>query len=80
MEVTELVGSKSLLLAAESEEEDEESGRLLNRDSTNDEKSVNCRDSSCSDELLDDSEVDEDVGTAGVVTLVTIWRLTCRGK
>jgi hypothetical protein len=34
---------------------------------------------SMSDELLEDG-VDEEVGTAGAVAFVKIWRLTCRGK
>jgi hypothetical protein len=34
---------------------------------------------SMSDELLEDG-VDEEVGTAGAVVFVKIWRLTCRGK
>jgi hypothetical protein len=39
----------------------------------------NFRDSSWS-EVLEDDEEDDCVGAAGAVELVTIWRLTCRGK
>jgi hypothetical protein len=35
---------------------------------------------SMSDELLEEDGVDEEVGTAGAVAFVKIWRLTCRGK
>jgi hypothetical protein len=77
VEVKVLVGSNSLTFTAWSEE-DEESWGPVNMDSTNDLKSGNWRDSSFSEELLDDK--DEDVGAAGAVMLVTIWRLTCRGK
>ena len=57
---------------------DDESGRLkmgFKRDGRS-----NCRDSSCSEEVLEDVVEDEDVGAAGTVELVTICRLTCRGK
>jgi hypothetical protein len=74
MEVTVLVRAfASLLLTMML---DEVSGRGLKTGLRSDGRS-NLRDSSCSDVLEDE---DECVGAAGAVELVTIWRLTCRGK
>lgn len=79
VEVRVLVGSDSVFLTSESDEEDEESGWPRKSDSTNDVKS-SCLDSICSDELLEDKVEEEEVGAAGAVVFVTICRLTCRGK
>jgi hypothetical protein len=80
-ELKVLDGSTFVCLTLVSGFADEVSGRPRNRDSTKDEKS-SCRDSSCSDELLDDNVEDEEdeVGAAGAVMLVTICRFTWRGK
>jgi hypothetical protein len=53
---------------------DEVSGRGLKTGLRSDGRS-SCRDSSSS-EVLEDEEEDAGVGAAGVVALVTIWRLT----
>jgi hypothetical protein len=74
-EVTVLVTSKSLLLTIKF---DEGSGRGLKKEFVRVVMSGNCRDSTCSEELRGVNV--EDVATAGAVVLVTIWRLTCRGK
>lgn len=74
-EVTVLVTSASLLLTITS---DDESGRGLKNEFVRVVMSGNCLDSSCSELLEVDDE--DDVATAGAVVLVTIWRLTCRGK
>jgi hypothetical protein len=74
MEVTVLVRAlASLLLTVML---DEVSGRGLKTGLRSDGRS-NLRDSNCSEVLEDE---DESVGAAGAVELVTIWRLTCRGK
>lgn len=50
---------------------------LLKKGAKMEERSI-CRDSTCCDVVLEeDGDV---VGAAGAVELVTIWRLTCRGK
>lgn len=55
---------------------DDKSGRS-NIDFRADEISIPWRDSSCE---VDWVVEDDSVGAAGAVELVTIWRLTCRGK
>jgi hypothetical protein len=73
MEVTVLVRSPSPEL------EDDEPGRP-NKDSKKDEALLGTwRDSSCSEEV-EDKTAGEEVGRAGAVVFVTIWRLTWRGK
>jgi hypothetical protein len=74
-EVTVLVASGSLLLTTKF---DDGSGRGLKKEFVRVVMSGNCRDSGCSEELRGVNV--EDVATAGAVVLVTIWRLTCRGK
>lgn len=61
------------------DEEDDEPG-FPNNDSMNEGNSGNWRDCSSEEELEDEDDSDKLVGSAGAVVLVTIWRLTCRGK
>jgi hypothetical protein len=69
-------GSCSLVLTKRSGdvEADCERMRVSNREVKSGKSRV-----SMSDELLE-AGADEEVGTAGAVVFVKIWRLTCRGK
>ena len=75
MEVTVLVVTPATLLLTITF--DDVSGRGLKTGFNMDGRS-NWRDSSCSEVVLED--LVEDVAAAGAVELVTICRLTCRGK
>lgn len=80
VDVKVLAGSRSLFRISCSEDDGWEDDVSCPPPNTKDMKSGNWRDSSFSEDELEDEDAEDDAGTAGAVTLVSICRFMCRGK